>query len=628
MARLVAKPGVSKAKKASPRTSPGTSAGTHIAPPSPSVLLWCGRHPLICFMVLSVAWVLLLYGKVLDAPFVYDDLDGIVSNPSLTSWHSSFARFFLSPVSFSTAFLGKGGSMYRPVYWLTLAFDRHIWGIGDPSGFHFTNLLLHWLNGLLLFQILRRLQLPVRVAAAAATVWLGLPVNTEAVAWVSARAYLLSSFFLLAALLAAYSYLETKRWLSLALFAVLALGALLSHEQGLLLLPFTILLLLWRKERRSVVWVRIVGTSVLLSSLYWAAKHLVGSHAGQGGVPFRMVGLVFWHYLGLLLAPVRMSVERSTSLPVAASLTAAAMAWAGLLLLLAVASFLCRRAPVLAGGVLCGCVALLPYCGFVPIYQGMAERFAYLASMGFTVALVSAIASLPKPWRGPAIAGLLVWVLWGGWRLTTRVRDWDDPVQLYRTSLAATPGSPLLWYNLGYSLRERGDLADALRAYRDAVQLAPRYTEALASIGDINAQLGQPAEALRSYREALALEPNNPGFLINEAMVLEQTGDTPGAEQGFKHAIAAAPRDSAAYVDLGALYVQQSRLEDAIACFGKAIALNPDDANSFFDLAVLYQKTGRGEQARPLYQRVLQLKPGDPDTVLNLAKLGGSPSTP
>src|SRR5882757_3442241 len=202
-----------------------------------SLLEWCSSHQGLCFAVVSAVWVLALYWKALSAPFVYDDLDQIVNNPSLRSWHATFSRFFLSPVSFTTGFLGTGGSTYRPIYWLTLALDRQIWGIASSSGFHFTNLLLHWANGVLLFQLLRRTKISLLTAATVSVVWLGLPINTEAVAWVSGRAYLLSTFFILLSLLAACSYLtedlnKRKIGLLIAYFA-LSMGALFSHEQGL-----------------------------------------------------------------------------------------------------------------------------------------------------------------------------------------------------------------------------------------------------------------------------------------------------------------------------------------------------------------------------------------------------------
>ena len=586
-----------------------------------SLLRWCSAHDRLCFSVGAALWVLALYWRALGAPFVYDDLDQIVNNPALGSWHATVARFLLSPVAFTTGFLANGGSTYRPVYWLSLALDTRLWGQGNPVGFHLTNLLLHWLNGTFFYLLLRRLRAPGLTAAAAALVWLGLPINTEAVVWVSGRAYLLSTLFLLLCLLSAFSSLRTRRPRFLVFYVVLALGAVFSHEIGLALLPLTGLLLYAAApaDRRQAI--SLMAAAALAAAVYGVATLLVGAHAARGAVTLWPVGLEFWKYLGWLLLPVRMSVERSTSLPPATPSLAAAAAWLALAAFLASAFLLRRKSPGGALGIASGCVALLPFCGLVPIYQGMAERFLYLASLGFTFAAIALLVESRPSLRRAGAAVLLLWTVWGAWRLSARVLDWEDPVSLYQSSLRATPSSPTLYYNLGFSLQEQGSLARALEAYRQAIRLRPNYPEAFASIGDIDQQLGRPAEALAAYAHSLALQPNDPRTVLNHAIALEQAGDKLLAEQQFRRVTTLAPNDSAAWIDLGALYSQQNREDDAILAFQRAIALTPENPDPYFDLAVMFQQQGQDDLALPFYKKVLSLKPGDPDTLLYVSKL-------
>jgi protein O-mannosyl-transferase len=585
-----------------------------------SFSVWCSNHELLCFAVVSAVWVMALYWNAMKAPFVYDDLDQIVNNPSLRSWHAMLARFILSPVSFTTEF-GGGGSTYRPLFWLTLMLDRQIWGAGGASGFHFTNLLFHWANGAVLYKLLRRLSISTAIAAMAAIVWLGLPIHTEVVAWVSARAYLLSTFFILSALLFAHLYLSRRRPVALGGYFALAIGAVFSHEQGVVLVPLTLLLIYVTNRRDRGAWMKLSGAALVAAVLYIAMKYRVGTHTGQGTSTLWSVGLVFWRYILWMLAPLHMSIERSTSLPQNTASLAAVIAWAFMLALPIAAFLLRRRIPAVAAGILCGFVALLPFCGFVPIYQGMAERFLYLASVGFTLSLVAAAVANRAAWKGVTVGCLLVWMTWGAWRLRARIVDWDDPVSLYRSSLEATPNSPLLYYNLGSSLRERGTLDDALDAYREAVRLQPRYPQAFASIGEIYARRGSQAEAIKAYDQALALQPNDASVVLNKAVALQQAGSKQLAEVEFKRAIALAPKYSGAYVDLASLYAQENREDEAGQYFQKAIDANPDDPTPYFDLAVILQQKGRDEEALAFYRKVLRLKPDDPDTLLYMSKL-------
>jgi tetratricopeptide (TPR) repeat protein len=538
-----------------------------------------------------------------------------------------FVRFFLAPVSFTTDLLGEGGSTYRPLYWLTMALDRRIWGINEAAGFHFTNLVVHWANGVLLFQLWRRIGLSSIAAATAAVVWLGLPINTEAVAWVSGRAYLLCTFFLLSALLTACFYVQKESRAALIGYASLSLAALFCHEQGLLLLPLTALLLLSTRPPASrAVWTKLAGIALATDLIVYAVKYELGVHPGGGPSSLWSVGLVFWTYLRWMLAPILMSVERSTSLPANTASAAAIAASVATIALLSAAVVLFRKFPVTTSALLFGCIALLPFCGFVYVYQGMAERFLYLASIGFTVAIVSLAFAYPEltkpaPWKKAAICGLIVWTFWGAWRLTRRVLDWNDSVSLYRSSLQATPASPTLFFNLGNSLRDRGDLNGALEAYQQTIHLRPNYERAIAGIGDVYGRLGKPADAIKAYTHALDLQPQDAATMTDLAVALEQTGDNPLAEQRFKQAIALAPQNSVAYVDLGGLYEQQGRTDEATQCFQKAIAIAPNDPNPYFNMAVLFQKMGHDEQALAFYRKVLALKPDDPDTLLYMSKL-------
>jgi protein O-mannosyl-transferase len=594
---------------------------------SGSLLQWCSRRASLCFALAAAAWVLALYWNAFKAPFVYDDLEQILNNPALASWRLTIARFFFLPVAFTNDFLGGGGFTYRPLYWLTFALDRQLWGATSVSGFHFTSLLLHWANGLLLFQLLRRIKVSTGTAAISALLWLGLPINTEAVVWISARAYLLSSFFLLLGLLSASLYLRRDKRTTLVCYFLFSLAAVFSHEQGFLLLPLTLFLIYGTRRDDRATWVKLAGTGLAANLFCAGIKYWVGAHGGGGPRALWSIGEVFWKYLLWMLAPIHMSVERSTSLPADSFSTAAVAAWLLLFAFAGTAVLLRRRAPLAATGMAWISITLLPFCGFVFIYQGMAERFLYIASMGLALAIVSLAQAGRRQWKQIALAGLLLWMAWGALRLRARVLDWDDPVSLYESSLQATPTSAALYYNLGFSLREQGDLDRAIVNYRQAIRLRPTYQRAFASIAEIYAKQNKPAEALTEYSQALKLQPDDTNTVINYAVALGAAGKKELAEQQFKVAIAQAPKQSAAFIDLGNLYVQEDREDEAIQCFEKAIAKNPNDPLSYFDMGVLFQRKGRDDLALPFYKKVLRLKPDDPETLLYMSQLHVSPES-
>ena len=79
-------------------------------------------------------------------------------------------------------------------------------------------------------------------------------------------------------------------------------------------------------------------------------------------------------------------------------------AFIGVLTLLIAILRLQNKMPEVAAGLAWLCIALVPFCGFVPTYQGMAERYTYLAALGLVLAIVALVFHLrnrTNPWRCP-----------------------------------------------------------------------------------------------------------------------------------------------------------------------------------------------------------------------------------
>lgn len=627
-------------------------------------------HPALAFALVSAFCVLLLYGKALSNPFVYDDLDQIVHNPNLATLHHFTHRFLLASVSFSSEFRDPAatpGSTWRPFFWLSFFLDGRLYGATAATGFHATNLLLHWANGLLLINLLLRLRVRPLLAATATLLWVILPINSEAVAWVSGRAYPLCVFFLLLGLHAALTYLRLARPLALAAAAVASFAALLSNELGLLLMPFTLLIagrLRSSRERdlqsrsnhlRPVSFrsnaskatptqldpeqakrvggafegrpVSVPRTFNLLTALlttnvlYLALRHTLHVSAGQASPTPWAIAPTFWKYLSWILLPVHMSVERSTSTPANLPSVTALLATIALLAFLATPILLRRRLPVTAAGLVVTALALLPFCGIVPLYQGMAERFTYIASLGVALTLADLAFAPPAPWRRASLALLAVFALWSAVRLHARVADWADPATLYQSSLAANPRSPGLYFNLAFTARDRGDLQTAAEDYGRATELRPTYERAFAALGDVDARLGRSAEAVQAFNQALRLDPKDAPTTTGLAVSLGNLGNRAAAEVAFRRSLTLDPSDSTTYTDLAVLLSGEGRIDEAIQAWQKAIDLNPTDATAYFDLGVLFQQRGQDDLALPFYRKVLALKPDDPDTLINISHL-------
>ena len=112
---------------------------------------------------------------------------------------------------------------YWPLVYSSFWLEHKLWGF-DPAGYHAVNVLLHGANGVMLWRLARRLELPGAWLLAA--LFAVHPLHVESVAWVIERKDLLSGLFYLGAFGAWLRFAEQPRGggrhyaLALALFVL------------------------------------------------------------------------------------------------------------------------------------------------------------------------------------------------------------------------------------------------------------------------------------------------------------------------------------------------------------------------------------------------------------------------
>ena len=133
--------------------------------------------------------------------------------PALNDYRVSDSFRLVGQIDFPAAFryfrgtTGFGRNEYRPMVMLTYALDHLIWG-GRPFGYHFTNVLLHTANSILLLFVLRCLTGNLLLAFSATVLFSVHPTHHSRIAWIAARD---SSVCLLFLLVSWWAYLSFRR---------------------------------------------------------------------------------------------------------------------------------------------------------------------------------------------------------------------------------------------------------------------------------------------------------------------------------------------------------------------------------------------------------------------------------
>lgn len=188
-----------------------------------------------------------------------------------------------------------------------------------------------------------------------------------------------------------------------------------------------------------------------------------------------------------------------------------------------------------------------------------------------------------------------------------QLRTYDVATQVFQAGIKRHPKSARLHIGLGIAQYSRGQYDDAVRAFCEAADLAPKdprpyeflgemygvspelaplITERLARFLDV-----QPKNALAHYYVAMNLWKGQGAAAAADQMAAD--ADVARIEALLRRAIALSPKLAKAHLQLGILLADQRRFPDAIVALRDAVRLEPGLAQAHYRLAQAYQRTGQ-----------------------------------
>jgi tetratricopeptide (TPR) repeat protein len=433
----------------------------------------------------------------------------------------------------------------RPVQLASLMLDAAVWG-RDAFGYHLTSVLLHALNVVMVWGVLRGLSAGVdggirsdaespgfrpglsgELTAAVATLLFAVhPIVTEAVCEPTFREDLLVAACTLGALLLAMRHDPAApngdRWRALGC-AGLCFLAVASKESGIaaaLVLGAYWWLFRQREPRRF--WTLAVGGGKAAALAFLAARFLLepaqsaifeakpqypgGSFLGAMEIEPRILAL----YAQLVSLPVNLCADyglysvRHLPLPVAIVILAG---------LVAAAVFAIRADRRIALACAIIVLPLIPVSNLFPIYRAAADRYLYLPMAGVALAVGWL---LDGPWlaarprlREKVTIAAMAGVALLGFACVERQKVWANPLALWEDTFRKNPAAYTAASGLGESLREVGRLPEAERATREAIRLSDgKRGDPWVTLALILAAQGREAEAFEAAGKALEVQPS------------------------------------------------------------------------------------------------------------------------
>ena len=205
------------------------------------------------YLIIALA-IALAYLPSFSGGFLHDDHFLIRTNPLIHSPPSLIAYFFQEDgIIPDRNWKNSHTGYYRPLVYMAHRMDYLLWGM-NPRGFRLTNIVLHLVTCLMLFNVLCIFIKEPNVAFWGTFIFALHPVNTETVSWISSRNNILAALFALSCLYCFFKYCEDRKYPRLILTFLFFSLSVLSKEFELMLLPILLSyqLFLERKERNRL----------------------------------------------------------------------------------------------------------------------------------------------------------------------------------------------------------------------------------------------------------------------------------------------------------------------------------------------------------------------------------------
>ena len=598
--------------------------------------------PIVVLALLGIG----AYWNSLHAPFVFDDLDSVQRNRLVHFVNQYYNQFSAYPSP-------------RSILFLTFAFNNWL-NEQNPLGYHIVNLVLHILNGFLVFAIARRIYnaspsgrgrrdsqragapgegrefgpilrpspypLPVGegYALIAAAFFLVHPIQTESVTYISSRSELLSTMAYLGGMLSFMWIPEQKIgfFASLLMLLLFALGfgfkeTVVTFPAAILLYDYWFvakaniraLLSRWRFYLSFVV-VGAAGSYWLLRDDFALVKTFGG--ALQAWHYFLTQFRVIARYIRLLVFPSGLNLDYD--FPMSGSLLEPATLLSFLMILfLAFLGWKWRNSrQIYSFSILWFFLALSPTSSIIPIPDVIFEHRVYLPLVGVCLSFPFAMEWLVRKGNGllqtRRVMFLSCLVLAVLMVATIRRNDvWSDEVRLFSDVVAKSPHKLRPYENLVFAYMKRGQEEQALAVAKMGVESVPEQRVSLLdTIGNLYLRLGKTPDAIEYFKKS-----------NEEAVRL-------GAANTFL---------ATSFNNLGVAYLafaktqpqnSESRsvaLRSAREAFQKSLDRKPDDVGVIESFVNVNHALNEGGFLETDVRRKLQLSPNDLASLYMLASL-------
>ncbi len=595
---------------------------------SSSFFNWTG---VIAIVILGM----LIYANSFDGQFQFDDKHNIVDNEAIKSlsnvkqmWdinHSRFLAFY------------------------SFAINYHF-GQLDVWGYHFINMLIHIVNAILVFWIVRLLfKSPVlkehslakhqsSIAWIIALLFVSHPLATGSVTYIVQRmASMVALFYFLSIAFYLKGRFATGKQ-SYTYFTFTALAALFAihTKENAYTLPVAILMIevFFLSTKKNAInfadkkiLFSLVGIIAFLVLAFSSVSFSVfdplppstfnTTTITSSNYFFTQLSVIV-EYIKLLLLPINQNLDYD--FPISNSLFDGTTLVCGIILLLlaGLAIYLYDKNRIISFGIFWFFLTLSIESSIIPISDVIFEHRTYIPSFGYFLILTCLIFQFLYP-RNKNVAALLFLFLVGSNTVLAiqRNRVWKDDISLWSDANSKSPKKARPLINLGYAYGKLQKWDKAIAAFTKVNELEPNYhAAAYYNLGIAFWATGQKDKSLENYTLAIKVDSTYADAYYGRGVCFYYLNDQDKALADYSKALIYLQRPEL-YYNRGLIYSNKKMWKEAIADYSKAISTTSSNSNLYYNRGLAYGSMNQWDLAADDFTKTLQLDPQNKSAASN-----------
>lgn len=583
------------------------------------------------------AVIIIIYWQVKEFKFVYYDDEVYVTEKVHVMSGLTWAGVKWAMCSTESGF-------WHPVTWLSLMADRELFNL-NAGGFHWTNVILHIINTLLLFILLRTATGSPLSSASVALLFAIHPLHVESVAWVAQRKDILCTLFGFASLWAYVKYSRSpsgRKYFFVVVFFILGL----MSKPMVVTLPFVMLLMdYWPLQRitfskqtnaentpaNNPLTIKRSFPMLLLEKLPLITLSVTASilaffTENKAGALTKLENLGIWDrcanavvsyvkYIAIMFWPVRLAFFYPHPIKIPPGQIAGAITVIISITLMIIYAY--KRRPYLFVGWFWYLGTLLPVIGLIQVGpHALADRYTYVPIIGLFIMLVWGIGDLTKSWKYRRLflcaIGLSSFISLSILAFL-QVGYWRNSVTLFERALEVTKGNYIALNNLGRYYIMNGAIDKGICYIKESIRVKPNSGLAHHNIGAGLYTQGHYEQAIEYLKKAQELRfcAHETAQYLGDSYRL--TGRTDEAIAAYYQALTINRRNLSAKYGLALALNEAKRNDEAVKELREILSDNHNNLNVRKKLMTIFLETKKFDLVIAEGQKASAIAPDDPE---------------